>query len=102
MGADSASALMTTTKESLGLPEAVADEYVKLGFQDIFIRPLSSYGFAKRNQVTLAYSLEEFQVFYARALQRVVHWNREGVVLREVDASIVLRAGGGETWCAPS
>ncbi|NYT24429.1 His-Xaa-Ser system radical SAM maturase HxsB [Alcaligenaceae bacterium] len=90
LGHHAVSALMTTTKASLEFPEAIVDEYVKLGFQDIFLRPLSSYGFAKRNQALLGYKSEQFQDFYRKALARVFWWNREGVALREVYASVVL------------
>lgn len=90
LGHDAVSALMTTTKASLAFPEAIVDEYVKLGFRDIFLRPLSSYGFAKRNQALLGYQPAQFEGFYRKAFARVLHWNREGVALREVYASIVL------------
>jgi His-Xaa-Ser system radical SAM maturase HxsB len=90
LGQDSVSALMTTTRASLTCPEAIVDEYVRLGFQDIFIRPLSYYGFAKRNQLFLAYSQEQFQRFYEKALEHVLDWNAKGVAIREVYASIIL------------
>ncbi|KQV53603.1 His-Xaa-Ser system radical SAM maturase HxsB [Pelomonas sp. Root1217] len=90
LGHDKVSALMTTTRESLAQPEVIVDEYVKLGFSEIFLRPLSAYGFAKRNQRHLGYSLEDFQRFYARAFERVLDWNSRGVALREVYASIIL------------
>lgn len=60
------------TKASLELPEEIVDEYVRLGFNEIFLRPLSVYGFAKRNLARLGYSQEEFQAFYERALQRIL------------------------------
>jgi len=90
LGPDSVSALMTTTKASLQEPEAIVDEYVRHGFHDIFLRPLSAYGFAKRNQALLGYSLADFQTFYQRAIERVLYWNRQGYALREVYASVVL------------
>jgi His-Xaa-Ser system radical SAM maturase HxsB len=90
LGEGAVSALMTTTRESLAQPEAIVDEYVRLGFTEIFIRPLSLYGFAKRNARTLGYTLEEFNAFYERALERVLHWNRDGVPLREATAAVVL------------
>ncbi len=90
LGHDAVSALATTTRDSLACPEAIVDEYVRQGFRDIFLRPLSSYGFAKRNLAFLGYSLQEFQSFYLRGLERVLHWNRQGVSLREVYASIIL------------
>ncbi|TRM54678.1 His-Xaa-Ser system radical SAM maturase HxsB [Achromobacter sp. LC458] len=90
LGPHAVSALMTTTKASLAHPEAIVDEYVRLGFSEIFIRPLSSYGFAKRNQLLLGYRPGQFYEFYERALSRVLHWNQQGVELREVYASIIL------------
>ena len=90
IGADAVAALMTTTRASLDYPEEIVDEYVRLGFRDIFIRPLSIYGFAKRNLGRLGYSQDEFQVFYRRALDRILWWNRKGVRLREVYLSIIL------------
>ena len=90
IGPDAVSALMTTTREALVDPEAIVDEYVRLGFSDVFLRPLSLYGFAKRNQPQLAYASEAFGAFYQRGLDRVLHWNRQGVRLREVYASIIL------------
>lgn len=90
IGAGAVAALTTATRDSLDRPEEIVDEYVRLGFSEIFIRPLSHYGFARRNQAVLGYSLSDFQTFYERAFNRVLHWNRHGVDLREVSASIVL------------
>jgi His-Xaa-Ser system radical SAM maturase HxsB len=90
LGQDSVSALMTTTKASLGCANEIVDEYVRLGLQDIFLRPLSSYGFARRNQAHLGYTVDEFSAFYLKALDRVLYWNRQGVGIREVYATIVL------------
>lgn len=90
IGAHSVSALMTATKASLDQAELIVDEYVKLGFEDIFLRPLSSYGFAKRNQALLGYKVTKFQEFYKNALSRILYWNHKGVAIREVYASILL------------
>ena len=90
IGEHAVSALMTTTRVSLEFPEQIVDEYVRLGFNEIFLRPLSIYGFAKRNLARIGYSQEEFQEFYERALKRILWWNRQGVVLREVYLSIIM------------
>jgi len=87
---DAVSALMTTTRESLPFAEEIVDEYVRLGFDEIFIRPLSDYGFARKNHNRLAYPAAEFHKFYERAFERVLYWNSKGVQLREVAASIAL------------
>lgn len=90
LGADYVSALMTTTRDSLSYPEAIVDEYVEQGFHDVFIRPLSLYGFAYRNAQHLGYTNEEFHAFYERAFERVLYWNRRGVPFREVSAAVAL------------
>lgn len=90
IGVDAVAALMTTTKASLAFPEEIVDEYVRQGFREIFLRPLSSYGFAKRNQNLLGYSVHDFLNFYRRGLDRIMYWSQRGVELREVYASILL------------
>ena len=90
IGPHAVSALMTTTKDSLNQPESIVDEYVKQEFKEIFIRPLSPYGFARRNTRIIGYTLNEFLWFYERALKRVLEWNNRGVEIREVTATILL------------
>ncbi|GAB3266088.1 hypothetical protein GCM10027296_43620 [Chitinimonas naiadis] len=90
LGADSVSALVTVTRASLQYPEQIVDEYVRLGFLEVFLRPLSHYGFAVRNAHTLAYSQDEFAAFYDRAFERILHWNRQGAPIREIGASVSL------------
>lgn len=90
IGGDSVSALMTTTKSSLQHPEEIVDEYVKLGFKEICLRPLSLYGFATRNQNTIGYSPQEYEEFYERAFNRILFWNKSGQQLQEASASILL------------
>lgn len=90
MGEHAVAALMTTTRASLAHPEAIVDEYVENGFSEISIRPLSLYGFAKRNIKNLGYTVVEFADFYQKALQRVLHWNAKGIELREGTAALIL------------
>lgn len=90
LGNEAVAALMTATAESLKHPHEIVDEYVRLGFGEIFLRPLSLYGFAKRNQALLGYGVDRYQEFYERALDRVEFWADQGVEMREVYASIVL------------
>jgi His-Xaa-Ser system radical SAM maturase HxsB len=90
LGQDSVSALMTTTRLSLGHPEEIVDAYVALGLHELFLRPLSSYGFARRNQALLGYTTDQFMAFYRRALDRVLMWNARGTEIREVYAGLIL------------
>jgi uncharacterized protein len=46
LGPDRVGALMTTTESSLNRIDEIIDEYLKLGLDGIFLRPLSPFGFA--------------------------------------------------------
>lgn len=90
LGHDAVSALMTTTRQSLEHPEAIVDEYVNQGFDHIFLRPMSPYGFAAYNQVRLGYNATSFLEFYKRALQRIVAVNRAGYAMSEFFAQLLM------------
>ena len=91
LGNDYVSALMTTTERSLNQPEAIIDEYVRLGFNDIFLRFLSPYGFAVRSGAHEKYRSREWLTFYKRGLEYIVELNKSGTQMTEVLASIYLR-----------
>jgi uncharacterized protein len=91
LGHDGVSALMTTTRRSLDQPEAIIDEYVRLGFDRVFLRWLSPYGFAVRSGPKIGYGAAEWQEFYRRGLMHILKLNRDGVDIREDFASIILR-----------
>ncbi|MFP5248099.1 MAG: His-Xaa-Ser system radical SAM maturase HxsB [Thermoanaerobaculia bacterium] len=90
LGHDRIAALMTTTRRSLQSPEAIVDEYVRLGFTSIFLRPLSPYGFALRSISTTGYSMREFLDFYVRALDHILELNARGTYLAETYAQLLL------------
>ena len=90
LGHDRVSALMTTTRRSLESPREIVDEYVRLGFDAIFLRPISPYGFAVRTGEASRYETEQFLTFYKTALAYVIELNRSGVDLVEVYAQILL------------
>ncbi|HYO15347.1 MAG TPA: His-Xaa-Ser system radical SAM maturase HxsB [Thermoanaerobaculia bacterium] len=90
LGHDRVSAVMTTTKLSLGYPREIVDEYVRQGFNSIFLRPISPYGYAVRTGEALRYETSEFLSFYKEALDHIIQVNREGVNFVEVYAQILL------------
>jgi uncharacterized protein len=90
LGHGAVSALMTTTRLSLDHPEEIVDEYVTRGFDHIFLRPISPYGFAVHTQRRTGYDRAAFVRFYKRALRRIVDLNREGTHLVEIYAQILL------------
>lgn len=90
LGFDRVDALMTATRASLRYPREIIDEYVECGFQSIFVRALSPYGFAVRSARSIAYSAEEFTAFYERCLEYILELNRRGINLIETYAQILL------------
>jgi len=90
LGDDAVSALTTLTKRSLEVPDAIIDEYRKLGFHSISLRPLSPYGFAAKTHDRKGYTTEAFLDFYARALNHLIEVNRSGFRMEETYASLLL------------
>jgi uncharacterized protein len=90
LGPHSVSALMTTTRASLGRVEEIVDEYVRQDFHSIFLRSLSPYGFAVRQSITKRYSDDAWIDFYKRGLARVLELNRCGYSMREEYTTILL------------
>lgn len=91
LGPDSVSALMTTTARSLTQPEAIVDEYVNHGLNEVFLRFLSPYGFAVRKGSRKKYDNQAWLNFYERGLQYIIQLNKSGTPITEVLASIYLR-----------
>jgi uncharacterized protein len=90
LGHDQVSGIMTTTKLSLSYPREIVDEYVRHGFNGIFLRPISPYGYAVRTGEALRYETAEFLSFYKKAMERIIEINRAGVDFVEVYAQILL------------
>jgi uncharacterized protein len=91
LGHDQVSALMTTTPGALPRVREIIDEYVALGFDSIFLRPISPYGFATRTRLDRSYSASRFLEFYREGLEYVIELNRRGTAFVETYAQILLR-----------
>jgi His-Xaa-Ser system radical SAM maturase HxsB len=91
LGNDRVSALMTTTNLSLEHPEEIVEEYYKQGFRSIFLRSISPYGFALKNNVKNKYEIDKFLSFYKVALNRILEYNFQGEFFSEDYATIILR-----------
>lgn len=90
LGFEHVSALMTTSVEGLNYPIEIVDEYVKLGFCEIFIRALNPYGLATENENWEKYT-ERFIDFYKKALNHIIDLNLKGTFFREDYAAIILK-----------
>jgi His-Xaa-Ser system radical SAM maturase HxsB len=91
LGPENVSALTTTTRLSLEHPIPIVDEYVKLGCRNIFLRPISPYGFAVKTETKNKYETGRFLEYYKTALDRIIEHNLNGYYIREDYATIILR-----------
>ena len=87
----SVSGIETTTKQSLAYAREIVREYVKIGSNGVFIRPLTPLGFAKDEWSRIGYTPEEFLHFYKEAFNEVLAINKTGKVFPEQHAAILLK-----------
>ena len=91
LGRDRVSALMTTTKPSLGRVEEIIDEYLSYDLDGIFLRPLSPYGFAVKTKQFQKYDPTEWMEFYRRGLRYILDLNRKGRTFFEFYTLLLLK-----------
>jgi uncharacterized protein len=91
LGRDRVGALMTTTEASLERVEEIVDEYLRLGLDGIFLRPLSPYGFAIKTKQFEKYDASRWLDFYERGLRYIIDLNKRGAHFAEFYASLLLK-----------
>lgn len=85
------SALMTTSKHSLGRFKEIIDEYIRLGFNNIFLRALNPYGFAKQYKEKIAYPVEDFIENFIEGLDYIIEINKQGTYFVEGYTALLLK-----------
>lgn len=90
LGYDQVSALMTTTDKSLPQVKEIIDEYLRLGFNEIFLRALSPYGFAIKTKKYLSYDTERWLEFYKEGLDYIIKLNKSGTRFVEQFSALIL------------
>lgn len=85
------SAIETTTKYSLEKYKEIVDEYINLGLDSIFIRPLTKLGRADNNWKNVGYEAEDFLEFYKNCLDYIIQKNKEGIFLSEGHGNIFFK-----------
>lgn len=86
-----AQAIQTTTRKSLEYPKEIINQYIKLGFNSIFIRPLTPIGFCTKNWTDIGYTPEEFCLFYEECLDYIIELSCNGIDIIESHASLFLK-----------
>ena len=89
-------AIQTTTRFSLKYPKEIVHTYADLGFDSIFIRPLTPLGKAVVYWDEIGYSPEEFVDFYKEALEELIEINKMGHFIKEDHATILLKRIQGD------
>lgn len=84
-------AIQTTTRYSINYAREIVDTYCDLGFNEIFLRPLTPLGTAKKDWENVGYSEDEFLAFYRNSLDIIIEKNKNGINISEQYASIMLR-----------
>jgi uncharacterized protein len=90
VGQDSVSALMTTSPASLGRVKEIIDEYLANGFNSIFLRHLSPYGFALKTKSYQGYNADRWLEFYCEGMEYILELNKQGVEISETYSVILL------------
>ena len=90
VGYDSVSALMTTSPASMSRVKDIINEYLKYGFNGIFLRHLSPYGFAVKTKSYQAYNAERWLEFYREGMDYILDLNKRGIPFSEQYSSILL------------
>ncbi len=83
-------AIQTTTKFSLTHAKDIVDAYQKLGFNSIFIRPLTQLGYANEHWNEIGYTSDDFLSFYKESLEYIINLNTDDIVFSEGHANILL------------
>jgi His-Xaa-Ser system radical SAM maturase HxsB len=90
LGNDRVSALMTTTEKSLSQVKEIINTYVDIGFNNIFLRSLSPYGFAVKTKQIHKYDVNRWLEFYKEGLSYIIEINKAGKPFVEQYTSLLL------------
>ncbi len=89
-GRERVSALMTTTLDNIDNLSDVVDEYIRLGFNGIFLRNLNPYGLAAKNVLESTYSTQHFIHKFEETLNYIINLNIKGTNFSEFFTTILL------------
>ncbi len=82
--------ITTISRFSLSKGKEIIDEYRRLGYKDIFLRPLDPFGFSEKSWQKIGYGSEEFIKFYKEVLDYIIEINKKGEKFIEKLAQVFL------------
>lgn len=89
-GTSKVGTVTTVTHEMLDNPKDIISAHIDLGLTDLFVRPLSNYGFAK-NERTKFYTASEFISFYESLFDALLEFRKSGFKCTEHYGAIHLK-----------
>lgn len=89
LGPERIATVTTVTKSLVNNPVSIVNAHLALGLTDMFIRPVSPYGFAHKASFT--FSMTEYLQFYAAMMDEIFRLNAEGKRLVEHSAAIHIK-----------
>ncbi|WP_354690172.1 His-Xaa-Ser system radical SAM maturase HxsB [Phytobacter sp. RSE-02] len=89
LGSGRVATVTTVTRDLIRNPASIVKAHLALGLTDMFIRPVSPYGFAQKASFT--FSMEEYFNFYAALMDEILRLNNEGIRVVEHSASIHIK-----------
>lgn len=96
IGKSRVATVTTVTKALLDDPMALLLAHREVEIFDMFIRPISPYGFAKGKN---DYTIEEYLDFYEKLLNLIIHFNDEGIPFVEHSAAIHIKRLRNPNFC---
>lgn len=96
IGRDKVATITTVTRALISQPEDILDAHKELGIYDLFIRPVSPYGFAEKKD---EYSMDEYLIFYRKLLDIIVGYNQSGIRFTEHSAAIHIKRLYNPLFC---
>lgn len=98
LGKDKIGTVTTVTNDGLSDHNELVDTHIALGLRGLFVRPVSSYGFAIKKQAK-DLSIEEFMQFYKKLIHRILRENLSGHTIIEhfllIHYKRIMNAAGG-------
>lgn len=80
----------TVTTELLRHPDSLIEAHLEMGLHDMFVRPISPYGFANA-KASASYDMTDYMDFYGRLFSSIVTHNASGTSLIEHSAAIHMK-----------
>jgi His-Xaa-Ser system radical SAM maturase HxsB len=89
-------AMMLITKHSLPYHKEIIDEYIRLGFDSVWIKPANALGAAIKNKNEAVCTKEEFLEFWKKSMEYVFEINKKKFLIENFSVILLKKILGEE------